>query len=85
MNTGPSLQDAGLVGPGNRSGSIRKGAATLAIKRSLMTKEPSVCRTPLHLSNGIVTDKNQHTRSLATSLFAVVSAHPADSPSFRRQ
>ena len=34
-----------------------KGAATLAIRRSLMTKEPSVCRTSIHLGKVIVQTK----------------------------
>ena len=36
------------------------GAATLAIERSSMTKEHSVCRTPIHL----VTRQNHDTRSI---------------------
>ena len=36
------------------------GAATLAIERSSVTKEHSVCRTPIHL----VTRQNQDTRSI---------------------
>ena len=45
-----------------------KGAATLAINRSLMTKEPSVCRTSLHFGKVHCTDQNQHTRSLVESV-----------------
>ena len=40
------------------------GAATLAIERSSMTKEHSVCRTPVNLSEVIVTLQNQDTRSI---------------------
>ena len=40
-------------------------AATLAMRRSFMTKEPPVCRTPIHVSEGIFTRQNQDTRSFA--------------------
>ena len=36
-----------------------KGAATLAISRSYMTKEHSVCRTPIHLREVTVTPKTK--------------------------
>ena len=40
------------------------GAATLAIERSSMTKEHSVCRTLNHVNEVIVTRQNQDTRSI---------------------
>ena len=39
-----------------------RGAATLAFWRSSITKERTVCRTPIHLSEVIVTHQNQDTR-----------------------
>ena len=30
-----------------------------------MTKDTSVCRTPIHLSEVIITTQNQHTRTIA--------------------
>ena len=41
-----------------------RGAATLAIQRSSLTKNASVCRTPIHLSEVILTHQNQDTRTL---------------------
>ncbi len=41
-----------------------RSAATLAIQRSSWTKNASVCRTPIHLSEVIVTHQNQDTRTL---------------------
>ena len=44
-----------------------RGAATLAIQRSSLTKNASVCRTPIHLSEVILTHQNQDTRTLKTA------------------
>ena len=41
-----------------------RSAATLAIQRSSLTKNASVCRTPIHLSEVILTHQNQDTRTL---------------------
>ena len=40
------MQDAGSSGPGNRSGSVRIDAATLALVRPMATQSTPVCRIP---------------------------------------
>ena len=48
-----------------------------------MTKEPPVRRTPVHLSELIVTLPNQDTRSVASSPIAVLTARLADALLFQ--
>ena len=48
VNVGPSLHDAGAIGPGNCSGSIRIGCDDQAGPRFSSTQVGSVCRIPTY-------------------------------------
>ena len=52
--------------------------ASITLASLTMTKEPPVCRIPIHVNELIVTRQNQDTRSLTSNLFAVLSARLAD-------
>ena len=67
------MQDAGLIGPCNCPGSAERSAATLAIERSFMTKEHSVCRTPIHVGEVIIARQDQDTRSIILAEQLVVT------------
>ena len=65
LNYWPFLAKCGLDWPMQLLGLyFGTGAATLAIERSSMTKQHSVCRTPIHVSEVIISRQNQDTRSI---------------------